>query len=68
LSDYVDGSQYLVENHGLNLDKIGIYDGSYGGFIALMVMFNETKILKAGDAIGSFTYWANYNQSYISIY
>ncbi len=41
LSDQVDGVKYLVENHGINPEKIGIYGGSYGGFITLMAMFNE---------------------------
>ena len=40
LSDQVDGAKYLIKNHDINPDKIGIYGGSYGGFITLMAMFS----------------------------
>src|SRR5690606_38686713 len=36
LSDQVDGAKYLVAEHSVDADKIGIYGGSYGGFITLM--------------------------------
>ena len=35
LSDQVDGAAYLVKELGIDQDKIGIYGGSYGGFITL---------------------------------
>lgn len=66
LSDHVDGAHYLVEKHGIDKDKIGIYGGSYGGFITLMAMFNESETFKAGAAIRSVTDWAHYNHPYTS--
>ncbi|MBZ9626911.1 prolyl oligopeptidase family serine peptidase [Psychroflexus sp. CAK1W] len=66
LSDQVDGAEYLVENHGVNPDKIGIYGGSYGGFITLMAMFNEPDTFAAGAALRSVTDWAHYNHGYTS--
>lgn len=64
LSDHVDGAKYLVEKFGVDADKIGLYGGSYGGFITLMAMFNEAETFKAGAAIRSVTDWAHYNHGY----
>jgi dipeptidyl aminopeptidase/acylaminoacyl peptidase len=66
LSDQVDGVNYLIENHNIDPDRIGIYGGSYGGFITLMGMFNEADIFKAGAALRSVTDWAHYNHGYTS--
>ena len=66
LSDQVDGVKYLVENQGINPEKIGIYGGSYGGFITLMAMFNEPDTFAAGAALRSVTDWAHYNHGYTS--
>lgn len=64
LSDQVDGAEYLIKNYGIDADKIGIYGGSYGGFITLMAMFNEAETFKAGAAIRSVGDWAAYNHGY----
>ena len=64
LSDQVDGANYLVENYGVDPDKIGIYGGSYGGFITLMGMFNAPDTFSAGAAIRSVGDWAAYNHTY----
>ncbi|PWI29221.1 S9 family peptidase [Flavobacteriaceae bacterium LYZ1037] len=64
LSDQVDGTEYLMSEYGIDKDKIGIYGGSYGGFITLMAMFNEPETFKAGAAIRSVGDWAAYNHGY----
>ncbi|ASV30129.1 S9 family peptidase [Maribacter cobaltidurans] len=64
LSDQVDGAKYLVENYGVDSNKIGIYGGSYGGFITLMGMFNAPETFSAGAAIRSVGDWAAYNHGY----
>jgi len=66
LSDQVDGARYLVENHKVDPSRIGIYGGSYGGFITLMALFNENKVFKSGAALRSVTDWAHYNHGYTS--
>jgi dipeptidyl aminopeptidase/acylaminoacyl peptidase len=66
LSDQVDGAEYLINNHNINSDKIGIYGGSYGGFITLMALFKEADTFAAGAALRSVTDWAHYNHSYTS--
>ncbi|RXG20564.1 dipeptidyl aminopeptidase/acylaminoacyl peptidase [Leeuwenhoekiella polynyae] len=64
LSDQVDGVEYLIENYDIDPEKIGIYGGSYGGFITLMALFNEPETFKAGAALRSVTDWAHYNHGY----
>ncbi len=66
LSDQVDGAHYLAEEHGINADRIGIYGGSYGGFITLMGLFTSPGTFKSGAAIRSVTDWAHYNHGYTS--
>lgn len=66
LSDQVDGAKYLMENHGIDKDKIGIYGGSYGGFITLMALFTEAETFTSGAALRSVTDWAHYNHGYTS--
>lgn len=64
LSDQVDAVEYLVKEHGIDPEKIGIYGGSYGGFITLMALFKEANTFKSGAALRSVTDWAHYNHGY----
>ena len=64
LQDHVDGSQYLQKEFGIDPERIGIYGGSYGGFITLMALFTEPKHFGAGAALRSVTDWAHYNHGY----
>ena len=66
LSDQVDGAKFLMDNYGIDQDKIGIYGGSYGGFITLMALFNEADTFTSGAALRSVTDWAHYNHGYTS--
>lgn len=66
LTDQVDGVKYLIDNYNINPNKVGIYGGSYGGFITLMAMFTQADTFKAGAALRSVTDWAHYNHGYTS--
>ncbi|WP_372947739.1 prolyl oligopeptidase family serine peptidase [Mariniphaga sp.] len=66
LSDHVDGAKMLVEKYDVSPNRIGIYGGSYGGFITLMAMFTEPGVFAAGAALRSVTDWAHYNHGYTS--
>lgn len=66
LSDQVDAAAYLVKEQGINPKRIGIYGGSYGGFITLMGMFTTPGVFAAGAALRPVTDWANYNHGYTS--
>jgi dipeptidyl aminopeptidase/acylaminoacyl peptidase len=66
LDDVVDGARYLVEKQGISLRRIGVYGGSYGGFITLMAMFTAPDVFAAGAALRPVTDWSHYNHSYTS--
>lgn len=66
LTDHVDAVNYLVKEHGVDAKRIGIYGGSYGGFITLMAMFTEADVFAAGAALRPVTDWAHYNHPYTS--
>jgi dipeptidyl aminopeptidase/acylaminoacyl peptidase len=66
LDDQVDGAKYLAEAYDIDPDRIGIYGGSYGGFITLMALFTEPGTFAAGAALRSVTDWAHYNHGYTS--
>lgn len=66
LSDQVDGARWLAANEDVDPDRVGIYGGSYGGFITLMALFTEPDVFAAGAALRSVTDWAHYNHWYTS--
>ncbi len=66
LSDQVDGARYLVEYHSIDPSRIGIYGGSYGGFISIMAMLLHSDVFACGAALRSVTDWAHYNHPYTS--
>ena len=60
--DIVDGLDW-VEDHtdgALDLDRVGIYGGSYGGFMALYAVTAEPERFHAAAALRKVTNWRNY--------
>lgn len=66
LEDYLDGIEWLVENRQGDRANVGVYGGSYGGFMAFMAMFREPGVFHAGAALRPVTDWAQYNHPYTS--
>jgi len=64
LADVVDGAHYMVESLGVDPSRIGIYGGSYGGFLTLMAMFTQPGVFAAGAALRPVTDWAYYSHRY----
>ncbi len=64
LTDNVDGARWLVEKYQVDPKRIGVYGGSYGGFITLMGMFTTPDVFAAGAALRPVTDWAHYNHGY----
>ncbi|HKD04590.1 MAG TPA: alpha/beta fold hydrolase [Bryobacteraceae bacterium] len=64
LDDQVDAAKWLVAQQGVDPKRIGIYGGSYGGFITLMAMFTQPDVFAAGAALRPVSDWAYYNQGY----
>ncbi|HEY1493929.1 MAG TPA: prolyl oligopeptidase family serine peptidase [Candidatus Solibacter sp.] len=66
LDDIVDAAKFAVAQYGTDPKKIGLYGGSYGGFITLMAMFTQPDVFAAGAALRPVTDWATYNHGYTS--
>lgn len=64
LDDNVDGVKLLIDKYGINPKHVGIYGGSYGGFMTLMAMFTQPDVFAAGAGLRSVTDWAHYNHGY----
>jgi dipeptidyl aminopeptidase/acylaminoacyl peptidase len=66
LNDVVDGAAYLVKSQKVSANRIGVYGGSYGGFITLMALFTSPDTFAAGAALRPVTDWTHYNHGYTS--
>jgi dipeptidyl aminopeptidase/acylaminoacyl peptidase len=64
LEDYLDGIEYLAENHGVDRGRVGIYGGSYGGFMTFMALFRAPEAFAAGAALRPVVDWMHYNDPY----
>ena len=66
LEDLQDGVDWLVQEHGVDPGRVGVYGGSYGGFLTMMALFKEPELFAAGAALRPVTDWAHYNHPYTS--
>jgi dipeptidyl aminopeptidase/acylaminoacyl peptidase len=66
LEDLLDGKQWLVANFNVDPKRVGIYGGSYGGFMTLMALFRAPGEFAAGAALRPVTDWTQYDHEYTS--
>ncbi|TXS95258.1 S9 family peptidase [Parahaliea maris] len=64
LEDYLDGIDYLAANHGVDRERVGIYGGSYGGFMTFMALFRAPDAFAAGAALRPVADWMHYDNDY----
>ena len=64
LDDLEDGIAWLEANHDVDPRRVGIYGGSYGGFLTLMGLFTRPEQFACGAALRPVTDWAHYNDGY----
>ncbi|MBB5207857.1 S9 family peptidase [Chiayiivirga flava] len=64
LEDLVDGVNWLVTEQQGDADNVGVYGGSYGGFMTFMALFRAPEVFKAGAALRPVTDWTQYNHDY----
>ena len=64
LDDYVDGLNWMVAKQQGDAANVGIYGGSYGGFMSLMALFREPTRFKSGAALRPVSDWTTYNHEY----
>jgi dipeptidyl aminopeptidase/acylaminoacyl peptidase len=66
LEDLIDGVHWLEKTQSVDPARVGLYGGSYGGFMALMALFRASDVFKAGAALRPVTDWTQYNHEYTS--
>ncbi len=66
LEDMLDGKRWLVEQAGVDGSRVGVYGGSYGGFMTLMALFRAPGEFAAGAALRPVTDWMQYDHGYTS--
>ena len=66
VEDLEDGLLWLNQQYGVARDRVGIYGGSYGGFLTMMGLFRRPGVFACGAALRPVTDWAHYNHGYTS--
>ena len=64
VEDLADGVAFMVENYGVDPERVGMHGWSFGGFQTQMCMYIEPDIFKVGIAGAGPTEWENYNSWY----
>ena len=66
LEDMLDAKKWLVDHEHVDADRLGVYGGSYGGFMTLMALFRAPGEFAAGAALRPVTDWMQYDHGYTS--
>ncbi|TAN08572.1 MAG: S9 family peptidase [Rhodanobacteraceae bacterium] len=66
LQDLLDGKAWLVKHHHVDPKRVGIYGGSYGGFLTEMALLRAPGEFAAGAAQRPPSDWTSYNDGYTS--
>jgi dipeptidyl aminopeptidase/acylaminoacyl peptidase len=60
LQDIEDGLRLLAREGGIDTARVGVYGGSYGGFMTLYAVTHSPGLFHAGAALRAVTNWENY--------
>ena len=63
MDDHIDAIDYMVKNYSVNPTKVGVYGGSYGGFMAEMLAMRAPDKVAAAAALRPVADWKNYYAS-----
>lgn len=66
VEDFQDGVAWLAKNYSVDPTRVGVYGGSYGGFMTFMALFRDPDLFAAGAALRPVVDWAHYNHGYTS--
>ncbi len=66
LEDLLDGKEWLIKNYQVDAKRVGVYGGSYGGFMTFMALFKAPGEFAAGASLRPVTDWSSYNHGYTS--
>ncbi len=68
LSDQIAGIDFLIQELGIDKDRVGIYGWSYGGFMTLMALTKTAERFKVGVAGAPVVDFALYDTAYTERY
>jgi dipeptidyl aminopeptidase/acylaminoacyl peptidase len=63
LQDHLDGIDFLIRNYNAEPSRIGVYGGSYGGFMAEMLAMRAPDKVACAAALRPVSDWKNYYAS-----
>ncbi|MDQ3633542.1 MAG: alpha/beta fold hydrolase [Acidobacteriota bacterium] len=58
--DHVDSIDFMVKEYNVDVNRIGVYGGSYGGFMAAMLVMRLPDKIAAAAALRPVMDWKNY--------
>lgn len=61
--DHLDGIAYAVQNFNVDRERVGVYGGSYGGFMAEMLAMRAPGAVACAAALRPVADWRNYYAS-----
>lgn len=61
--DHLDGIDFMVKNYAVDISRVGMYGGSYGGFIAEMAVMRAPERVACAAALRPVADWKNYYAS-----
>lgn len=64
VEDLTDGVKFMIDNLGVDPERVGIHGWSFGGFQTQMCMYSEPDVFHVGIAGAGPTEWENYNSWY----
>ena len=59
-TDHIDGIDFMVKEYNIDQKRIGVYGGSYGGFMAAMLVMRAPERVAAAAALRPVMDWKNY--------
>ncbi len=66
--DQIGAARYFGSLPYVDASRVGIYGGSYGGYMALLSLLKGADVFKAGIAIAPVTHWKLYDTIYTERY
>ena len=61
--DELDALDFMIKNYAVDAKRVGVYGGSYGGFMAEMLAFRAPEKIAAAAALRPVADWKNYYAS-----
>jgi dipeptidyl-peptidase-4 len=68
LRDQVDGVRHLAQRPYVDSGRVGIFGGSYGGYMAALALLKQPDVFHVAVATSPVTDWRNYDTIYTERY